>query len=96
MYTGKSSRNPYKSLIYGATLGIILIGFGFYEYTQLADWEISNNPTNEYKMNAILWKIYDLGGKEAILGFFSLTGIGGIIGGWLKTKELKKLKKQAK
>lgn len=96
MYTGKSSRNPYKPLLYFGAIGIALLAFGIYEYTQLAAWEVTTDPTEEYEMNSILWGIYDLGGKETVLGFFGLLGLGGLYSGWHQTKELKKLKDEAR
>ena len=96
MYTGKRSRNPNIPLIYYGLIGVGLIGFGIYEYFQIAAWEVTTDPNEEYRMHVILWEIYDLGGKNAVLGLFSLIGLGGIYAGWMKTKELKKLKNEAR
>ncbi|MFS4467692.1 hypothetical protein [Maribacter sp. 2210JD10-5] len=95
MYTGKSSRNPNMPFIYYGLLGLALIGFGIYEYFDIAAWEVTTDPTEEHSMHLILWEIYDLGGKNAILGLFSLLGLGGIFAGWHKTKELKRIKEEA-
>jgi len=74
MYTGKSSRNPYIPFIYFGVLGIAIIGFGIFEYTQWAAWEVTEDPDEINEMHTILWGIYDLGGKNAILGLLSLLG----------------------
>lgn len=95
MYTGKSSRNPYKPLLYFGAIGIAFMAYGIYQYTALSAWEIAEIPY-EYKLNSIEWGIYDLGGKEAILGLGGLIGIGGLLVGWSQTKALKKLKNEAK
>lgn len=92
MYTGKSSKNPNKPLIGGLLLGIGFIAFAVYLYIDLAAWETS---TEEKRMNAILWALYDLGGKWLVSGVFSLLGLFMIWNGAKKTKELKRIKNGA-
>ncbi len=92
MYTGKSSKNPNKPLIGAALLGVGFIAFACYLYVDLAAWETS---TEEKRMNAILWLLYDLGGKWFVSGVLVLLGGVLIWSGAKKTKELRKIKNEA-
>lgn len=93
MYSGKSDKNPNKPLYTMGLLGLGLIGFGIYMYFDLLAWENSNE---EKYMNSILWGLYDLGGKLAVTGFFSLIGLGCVVFGIKRTKELRKLRDNVK
>ncbi|QCW99337.1 hypothetical protein FGM00_04125 [Aggregatimonas sangjinii] len=92
MYTGKSSRNPNMPLIWGVVIGLGLIAFGIYLYTDLAAWE---NSDEEMRMNSLLWLLYDTGGKIAVTGFFALIGVVAVFSGYKQTNTLRKLKKEA-
>ena len=93
MYSGKSDTNPNKPLYIGLLVGLGLIAFSFFIYSDLAAWE---NTNEEKRLHWIIWGIYDVGGKLAVAGVFSAIGIGSILAGAVKTKGLKKLKEETK
>lgn len=93
MYTGKSSRNPNMSLIWGVLICIGFIAFGIYLYFDLAAWENSND---QMRMNSLLWLVYDVAGKLGVVGLFSLVGLVSLFSGYKKTKEQKEIIKQAR
>jgi len=93
MYTGKSSRNPNLPLIWGLIIALGLIAFGMYLYFDLAAWE---STTEEKRLNAIIWALYDFGGKRTVAGFFAICGLFAAFSGYKKTAELRKLKNEAK
>lgn len=93
MYSGKSDTNPNKPLYIGLIIGLALIAFGIFMYFDLVAWEKSNE--DKY-MHSLLWGLYDLGGKLAVGGFFTVIGIISIIGGAVKTKQLRKIKEKTR
>lgn len=93
MYTGKSSRNPNKPLIWSLVIGIGLIVFGVVLYFDLAAWENSNE---EKHLHSLIWALYDMGGKLTVAAVFNIIGIGAIVSGYKKTFTLKKLQKESK
>ncbi|WP_291871095.1 hypothetical protein [Maribacter sp.] len=93
IYTGKSSRNPNKPLIWALILGIVLIVFGVTIYFDLAAWENSNE---EKHLHSLIWAIYDMGGKLAVGAVFSTIGLSVIGVGYKKSKDLKEIVKNAK
>lgn len=93
MYSGKSSRNPYRPLMTGLLIGGMLIAFGIYMYIDLAAWEKS---AEQKSLNRMIWRLYDWGGKIAVTLFFNGIGLITLLSGLKQTMHLRKLKQQVK
>jgi uncharacterized membrane protein YfcA len=93
MYTGKSSRNPYRPLLSGLLIGLLLIAFGVYMYIDLAAWEESNQ---QKRLNRMIWWLYDVGGKISVAAFFCGIGSMMLLFGIKSTLHQLKLKREVK
>lgn len=89
MYTGKSSKNPYKPFIYGFIIFLALTSFGVHDYFDIANAE--QNGTSIY-INSFQYGLYKLGGKLAASGFVIFIAIICLIAGILSTTRLIKIK----
>ncbi|QLG46439.1 hypothetical protein [Costertonia aggregata] len=92
MYTGKSSRSTNKPMFVGIIIGAVFIIVGVFIYKDLAAWENSNE---QMSLHSLLWAVYDMGGKAAVLGLFIIFGLISGGAGIKKTMDLKKIVKES-
>lgn len=89
MYTGKSSKNPYKPFFYGLALFLVLSGFGIYDYFDISEAEQNGTLIT---INSFQLGLYKMGGKIVVSGFSILIGLICFIAGIISSYKLKKIK----
>ncbi|MDO5639494.1 MAG: hypothetical protein Q4G28_06450 [Neisseria sp.] len=65
--------NDKKKALQNGLAGILAIGFGWYNYQSLIEWE--QNGSDERSAPRLMAKIYELAGAEGILAFFVVAGV---------------------
>jgi hypothetical protein len=88
MYENRASRfRPILNLIFMTLLGIGMAIFGVYNYRDLAQWEKVGGTKS---MDSRLALLYDIGGKNAVAGFFFVIAallLVIAVGAWRKSRE---------
>ena len=65
--------------LWNLLIGVGLIGFGIFEYIQIAGVEAEGDTPRFGRRSGWLKLIYGIGGKWGVLGFFALIGLGLIV-----------------
>jgi hypothetical protein len=88
MYENRASKfRPLLTMTWLVLLGLGSAAFGVYTYQDLAKWEQEGGTKS---MDSRMALLYDIGGKNAVAGFFILIAVFLIFGGiraWHRSRQ---------
>lgn len=89
-YTGKGSRQPWRTLLLPLILGFGLWAFAFFRWQEMASAEHSGDTIS---MTSLEWGLYEISGKWGFAIFITAVGTMFIYAGIRQYRRLEKMKR---